>query len=215
MSEVRVIDPSDPATEANLAASSTLGEGGRVPHTGEEALASTAAEGHGAPHAEPHALGLDATAWVALSMLAVIAILLWKKVPAAIGAALDKKIAGIRDQLDEAAKLRAEAEALRAEYEAKAAAASAEAATMIERARHEADGIVEQARADSAALIERRTRMAEDKIAAAERSAVDEVRAKAVAAAAAAAERLIREQHGAEADRAMVDRTIAGLGRTH
>ena len=206
-------NPNVPA-EQNLAAVSTKGEGGVMPETGEHAATTEAAEGHG-PVAEPTALGLDATAWVALAMLAVIAIMLWKKVPAAIGRALDKKIAGIREQLDEAARLRAEAEALRAEYEAKAAAAGAEAEAMLGRARHEADMIVQQAKTDAAALVERRTRMAEDKIAAAERSAIAEVRAKAVTAATIAAERLIRDQHDATADRAMVDRTIAGLGRTH
>lgn len=175
-----------------------------------------ATESHTAvPHAEPAALGLDATAWVALAMLVVLGVMLWKKVPAAIGKALDKKIAGIREQLDEAAKLRAEAEALKAEYEAKAAQAGAEAATMLERARHEADGIIQQAKTDSAALVERRTRMAEDKIGAAERAAIAEVRAKAASAAAAAAEKLIAEQHDAAADKSMVDQTIAGLGRTH
>ena len=206
-------NPNVPA-EQNLAAVSTKGEGGVMPETGEHAATTEAAEGHG-PIAEPTALGLDATAWVALAMLAVIAIMLWKKVPAAIGRALDKKIAGIREQLDEATRLRTEAEALRAEYEAKAAAAGAEAEAMLGRARHEADMIVQQAKTDAAALVERRTRMAEDKIAAAERSAIAEVRAKAVTAATIAAERLIRDQHDATADRAMVDRTIAGLGRTH
>ena len=89
-----------------------------MPEAGEDAIASTAADGgHGeAPYADPEALGLNATAWVALAMLVVIALMIWKKVPAAIGRSLDKKIAGIREQLDEAAKLRAEAEALRAEY---------------------------------------------------------------------------------------------------
>ena len=206
-------NPNVPA-EQNLAAVSTKGEGGVMPETGEHAATTEAAEGHG-PVAEPTALGLDATAWVALAMLAVIAIMLWKKVPAAIGRALDKKIAGIREQLDEATRLRTEAEALRAEYEAKAAAAGAEAEAMLGRARHEADMIVQQAKTDAAALVERRTRMAEDKIAAAERSAIAEVRAKAVTAATIAAERLIRDQHDATADRAMVDSTIAGLGRTH
>ena len=84
---------------------------------------------------------------------------------------------------------------------------------MIERARAEADGIVRQAESDAAALVERRTRMAEDKIAAAERAALDEVRARAAAAAAAAAERLIRDKLDAGADKAMVDATIAGLGQ--
>jgi len=204
------------STEQNLAAASAKGEHGVMPETGEEALTTARDEGHGVVHAEPAIFGvLDATVIVSLAMLVVVAIMLWKKVPAAIGRALDKKIAGIREQLDEAARLRGEAEALRAEYEAKAAAAGAEAQTMLDRARHEADLIVQQAKTDAAALVERRTRMAEDKIAAAERSAIAEVRAKAVTAATAAAERLIRDQHDAAADRAMIDQTIAGLGRTH
>ena len=212
----RPADPQSAEIEQDLREQSTKGEGGVLPETGGEALTTVRDEGHGAPHSEPAIFGiLDATVIVSLSMLVVIAIMLWKKVPAAIGAALDKKIAGIREQLDEAARLRSEAEALRAEYEAKAAAAGAEAQAMLDRARHEADGIVQQAKTDAAALVERRTRMAEDKIAAAERSAIAEVRAKAVTAATAAAERLIREQHDASADRAMVDHTIAGLGRTH
>ena len=190
-------------------------ENGVMPHTGGGAVATTADEGHGAPHAEPTGLGLDATAWVSLAMILVIALLLWKKVPAAIAKALDSKIEGIRRQLDEAAQLRAEAEALRGEQEAKSAAAEAEAAAIVERARHEAEAIVRDAQANSDALIERRTRMAEDKIAAAERHAIDEVRARAARAAAAAAETLIRREMDPASDRALVDRTIAGLGTAH
>ncbi len=214
--QVKTIDPDSALVEQNLTGQSAKGEHG-MPEAGGHAIASTAADGgHGeAPHADPTALGLNATAWVALAMLIVIGIMLWKKVPAAIGRALDSKIAGIREQLDEAAKLRAEAEALRGEYEAKTAAAGAEAQLMVDRARHEADTIVQQAKADAAALVERRTRMAEDKISAAERAAIAEVRAKAANAAAAAAATLIAQQHDAAADRAMIDQTIAGLGRTH
>jgi F-type H+-transporting ATPase subunit b len=168
----------------------------------------------GAPehHPEPTAFGLDAPQWIALAMLAVIALLIWKKVPSAIGKALDKKIEAIRGQLAEAAQLRSDAEALKAEYEAKAAAADSERQSMIERARHEAESIVEQAKADAAALIERRRRMAEDKIAAAERHAIEEVRARAASAAAAAAAQIIAQKVDAERDRPLVDRTIESLG---
>ena len=172
-----------------------------------------ATEDHGGGHVEPTAFGLDASGWVALAMVAVFALMIWKKVPAAIGRALDKKIGAIREQLDEAAQLRREAEALKAEYEARSAQADAEAATMIERARAEAEGIVAQAEANAAALVERRTRMAEDKIAAAERGALEEIRARAVAAASAAAETIIRERLDPDADRARVDQTIAELAR--
>jgi F-type H+-transporting ATPase subunit b len=184
-----------------------------APATTAETHASTEAPGGAEHHAEPTALGLAPPQWIALAMVVVFAILIWKRVPALIGAALDRKIAGIREQLDEAQQLRAEAEALKAEYQAKSAQADSEAATMIERARGEADAIVRQAEADAASLVERRARMAEDKIAAAERAAIDEVRATAARAATTAAESLIREHVDAKADKPMVDAAIAELAK--
>jgi F-type H+-transporting ATPase subunit b len=160
---------------------------------------------------DPKALGFDATMLVGLAMLVVIAIMLWKKVPAAVGKALDGKIAGIRAQLDEAAQLRREAEQIKAEYEAKAAASEGEAAAMLERARHEADAIRAKAETDAAALVERRTRMAEDKIAAEERAALSSLRATAADAAAKAAARIIAERHDGASDKALVDQAIAGI----
>ena len=162
---------------------------------------------------EPSIFGLDAPWFVAAAVLSVIAIIIWKKVPGAIGRVLDRQIDSIRSQLADAAQLRAEAETLRDEYQAKAAAADAERQTILERARHEADAIVEQARTNSAALIERRQRMAEAKIAAAERHAIDEVRAHAARVAAAAAAKLLAEELDRDADRAMVDKAIAELGK--
>lgn len=175
-------------------------------------VGATFAEGTEVPHADPTALGMNGTAWVALAMLVLIAIMLWKKVPAAIAGALDRKIAGIRVQLDEAKRLRAEAEVLKAEYEAKAAAAATEADAIVAQAHVDAQDIVAKAQSDAALLIERRGRMAEDKIAAAERAAVAEVRAKAASAAAGAAAMLIAERHDAGVDKTLIDRTIAGLG---
>jgi F-type H+-transporting ATPase subunit b len=157
---------------------------------------------------EPSAFGLTAPAWIAAAMLVVIAILVWKKVPSAIAKALDDKIALIRDQLAEAASLRKEAEALKAEYEAKAASADKDRDALIERARHEADEIVAKAKTDAEALVERRTRMAEDKIAAEERAAVEHLRAAAADAAANAAAKLIAERHDAGTDAKIVDQAI-------
>ena len=168
--------------------------------------------GHDAP--VPTLFGVvNATAVVSLAMLVFIAILIWKKVPGVIAGALDKQIADIRRQLDEAKSLRAEAEALRDSYAAKMADAEGQSAAMLSHAQAEADALVAKANTDAAELVERRGRMAEDKIAAAERAALAEVRAKAADAAARAAAELIATRHGAAADRALVDRTIAGLGR--
>jgi F-type H+-transporting ATPase subunit b len=163
-------------------------------------------------HTEPTAFGLGPSAWVALSMLAVFGIMLKAKVPAIVAGMLDKRIGEIRTQLDEAAQLRKEAEALKAEYEAKSKAAGVEIAAMREAAGKDADDIVTKAKADVAALIVRRTKMAEDKIAAAERAAIAEVRAKAANAASAAATMMIIAGHDGKTDRPLVDSTIAGLG---
>ena len=164
-------------------------------------------------HVEPTAWGFTPTGWVALAMVAVILLMIWKKVPAAIGKALDGKIALIREQLEEAKTLRAEAEALKAEYQAKADAAGAEAEAMVERAKSEAKTIVAQAKTDAEALVERRGKMAEAKIAAEERAAIDELRATAAKVATAAAAMLIAERNDAATGKKLVDDAIAGLGR--
>jgi F-type H+-transporting ATPase subunit b len=174
--------------------------------------ATTEVPGHApAQHAEPTALGLTPTGWVALAMIAVFAIFLWKRVPAAVGKALDQQIATIRNRLDEAASLRNEAEALKKEYQKKAKAADKEAKAMIERAHHEAEAIVAKADVDAKALVERRTRMAEEKIAAEERAAINELRASAATAATKAAEKLIADRHDAAGDAKLVDQAIANL----
>ena len=187
---------------------STAPAGGVAPHA-----AGTVEHAPSGGHAEPTAFGLTAPMFIGLAMLVVLAILAWKKVPAAIGKALDGKIALIRDQLAESEALRKEAEALKAEYQAKAASAEKEAASVIERAQGEAQEIVAKAKSDAEALIERRSRMAEDKIAAEERLAVKQLRAGAADAAARAAARLIAERDDPAADERLVNETIAALPR--
>ena len=168
----------------------------------------------GAEHVvEETALGFNTTGWVGIAALVVLIGMLVVKVPAKIAAMLDKQIAGVRAQLDEAKVLRAQAEALRAEYEAKAKAAEADAATMRAHAQQEAHQIIAKAKHDAEELMARRTKRAEDKIAAAERNAIAEVRALAAETAAKAAAVLIAEHHDAGADRAMIDRSISGLNR--
>lgn len=171
------------------------------------------AEGaEGAAHADPAAFGfLTPPMVVSLAMLVVL-IIMWRVgVPGLVAKGLDSHIDGIRKQLDEAARLRAEAEALRDEYLGKIAGAEKEAAKLMASAEHEAELIVKKAEADSKALVERRKRMAEDKIAAAERDAVEEVKAVAVGAAAQAARKLIAEKHDADADKKLADDVISSI----
>jgi F-type H+-transporting ATPase subunit b len=177
-----------------------------APHAGTQA-----AHGGAEEHATPSALGFDATMLVALAMLVVILLALWKKVPAMIAGALDGQIAGIKQQLDQATALRAEAENIKSEYEAKAKQAIVDADAMKASAEAEAKLIVARAKSDASALIERRAKAAEEKIAAAERAAIADVRNKAASAAAAAAAQLIAAHHDAKADAALIDQSIASL----
>jgi F-type H+-transporting ATPase subunit b len=179
-----------------------------------EQTAHTEVAGGAEHHEEAHVGGVEVLTpgfFVALAMLCVFAIMLWKRVPALIGAALDAKIAGIKDQLDTAAKLRSEAEALKSEYEAKAKAADAEIAQLKSAAEKQAADVVAKAKQDATDLIARHKALSAAKIAAAERAAIDELRAKAAAAAAAAAGGLIAEQHDAAADKALVDQAINSI----
>ena len=165
-----------------------------------------------APEHEAEGGLISAPFFISLAMVVIIVALVWKKVPAAIGKALDDKIDVIRKQLAEAESLRKDAEALKAEYGAKAKAADTEAAAIVDQARHEADSIVAQAKQNAEALVERRQRMAEDKIAAEERAAVDQLRAAAANAAREAAVRIIRERVDATADEALVGDAIRSIG---
>nr|WP_298928536.1 hypothetical protein [uncultured Erythrobacter sp.] len=161
--------------------------------------------------AVPAAFGVEDYQWVSLAMLVLIGVFVWKKVPGLITGGLDTKIAEIKQQLDEAKALRAEAETLRDEYAQKIASAEQDAEKMMEGAQREADAILDKAKADGEAMVKRRKKMAEDKIAAAERDAIAGVKAKAVEAAASASKTLIADRHSSEADAKLADEVIGSL----
>jgi F-type H+-transporting ATPase subunit b len=162
----------------------------------------------------PELLGLGAEGWVyvGLTIFFILALTVGK-LPQKIRDTLDQRIADTRRQLDEAKAIRAEAEKLLADAKAKHAASAGDAAAIVAHAEQEAKALVAKAETDAAELVQRRSKMAEDKIGAAERAAIAEVRAKAADAAAKAAASIIADHHSAAADKALVDRTIAGLGR--
>lgn len=149
--------------------------------------------------------------WVAVSFVGFLAILIYYKIPALLAKALDERAAAIRKELDEARRLRDEAQNLLNDYQKKYRNAGLEAESIIEQARGEAEAYAKETRASLAELLERRTRQAEEKIARAEAQAVDEVRAAAVDTALAAAERILREKASGAAGAALIDDSIRGL----
>lgn len=174
-------------------------------------LAAEAAAG-AAPEADPRLLGLDAEGWVyaGITIFFLIAIF-GAKAHRQLLAGLDARIADTRKALDEAAALRAEAEAVLGEAKARLAASAKDAAAMLDHAKAEATAIVAKAEADTSEMIARREKMASDKIEAAERGAIADLRAKAAEAATGAARGLIKAKHDAKADKALIDEAIAGI----
>lgn len=176
-------------------------------------LASLAAEvaEHGG-EAEPTLLGLGAEGWVyaGITIFFLIAIF-GAKAHRQVLAGLDARIAETRKSLDEAASIRAEAEAMLADAKRQQEASTKDAAALIEHAKHEAAAIIAKAEADSGDVVARREKMAQDKIEAAERAAITMLRNRAASAAAAAAASLIAVQQDAKADKALVDEAISGL----
>ena len=137
---------------------------------------------------------LDATFWALVALVLFIGILVYVKVPGMITKALDDRAEKIRNELEEARKLREEAQALLADYQKKRTEAEMEAANIVDAAKREADTITAEAREKTAEYVARRTAIAESKIAQAEAEALDEVRGSAVDLALAAATRILGEK---------------------
>jgi F-type H+-transporting ATPase subunit b len=148
--------------------------------------------------------------WVLVSM-AIFVVAVWKPAKNAIIGALDQRAARIRSELEEARRLREEAEQLLAEYQQQQRQAAAEAEAMVTHAREEAERIAVQAAQDLEQSLARRQRLAEERIAQAEARAVDEIRSVAVDTAIAAARDVIAQEMDERRGGALLDEAIAAL----
>jgi len=137
---------------------------------------------------------MDATFWALVALIIFVAILLYMRVPAMMSKALDARAERIKNELEEARRLREEAQQLLAEYQRKRREAEQEAKDLVDAAKREAKLIVSDAKEKTEEYVSRRTALAEQKIAQAERDAVNEVRARAVDVAIAAAGKLLAEK---------------------
>src|SRR5580692_8983449 len=129
--------------------------------------------------------------WVALAFLLFLGLLAYLGVHRKLIAALDQRQVRIKGELDEARRLREEAEALLAEFERKGREAEKEADAIIAGAKVEAERLAVEAKTRMEDFVTRRTKMAEDKIVQAEAQALADVRSAATDAAVAAAEKIL------------------------
>lgn len=154
----------------------------------------------------------DPTFWVAVSFVIFFAIAGkagWK----AITGMLDQRAVAITKQLDDAMKLRAEAEATLAEYKMKRDAAESEAKGIIDLAKAEAASMKTRAESELVNTIKLRERQALDRIAQAEAKAMAEVRVTAVDAAISATRTLLQDRMRSGQGGELVDQAITDLPR--
>lgn len=150
----------------------------------------------------------DASFFVAVGFALFLLLLGYFGVHSLLARALDDRGARIQAELDEARKLREEAEAVLASYKARAAQAQAEADAIVAQAREEAEALAKESAARMEEFVARRTKQAEAKIAMAEAQAANEVRAAAADAAVIAAEKVLRIQTKGEAAAELIARGI-------
>ena len=136
---------------------------------------------------------LDAEFWVAASFFIFLAILGYVGVHKKLIEALDHRRDRIKAELEEAQRLREEAQTLLAHYQQKQKEAESEAATILTNAQADAERMTREAEVKMNEFVARRTKMAENKIAQAEAQALADVRAAAADAAVNAAEKILRE----------------------
>ena len=133
----------------------------------------------------------EAEFWVAISFVIFVAVMAYFGVHKLMVKGIDDRRDRIKAELDEARRLKEEAQALLAQYERKKQEAEREAEEIVKSAMAEAERIAGEAKTKMEDFVARRTKMAENKIAQAEAQAVADVRSSAAEAAVAAAQSLL------------------------
>jgi F-type H+-transporting ATPase subunit b len=158
----------------------------------------------------------DAAFWVLIALLLFLGLVLYLRAPRMVTQALDKRAEGIKNELDEARKLREEAQSVLADYQRKAREAEQEAEEIVEAARREAAAYATEAVRRTDEYVARRTKIAEQKIAQAETVALQEVRSLSTDLAIAAAERILTAKvKGAEAEKLISEAISEAKARLH
>lgn len=149
--------------------------------------------------------------WVLVTFIIFMGIVFYMGVPGLIGKALDKRAEEIRGELDQARRLREEAQNLLADYQRKAREAEEEARGIVDQAKHEAEALAAETKKELAETLARRTKLAEEKIARAEAQALGEVRASAVEAAVSAAETILKQRVSGDTAQNLIADSIRDL----
>ena len=148
--------------------------------------------------------------WVALAFVVFWVVFIRYAWPT-VRSGLDARAAKIKDQLEQAAKLKTEAEALLKEYEKQKRAATKEAKDIVEQAKRDADVIRARGKEELKASLTRRSQQAEEKIARAEADATAKVRAQIIDIATAATRNVVAAELKTRKDDPAITRVLNSI----
>ena len=135
---------------------------------------------------------IDATFWVMISFFAFIGLLIYFKIPQKIKTTLDDNINGIKNQIDEADKLKEDAKNILIEHEKKISNSKAEVKQMISKASEEAEKNVVKTNQDFHNLMETRKKNAEERVKQLKNQALKDIKNASVKVAIESVEKLIK-----------------------
>ena len=135
---------------------------------------------------------IDATFWVMISFFAFIGLLIYFKIPQKIKTTLEENIYNIKNQIDEADKLKEDAKNILTEHEKKISSSKTEVKQMISRASEEAEKNVIKTNQEFHNLMESRKKNAEERIKQLKNQALKDIKNASVKVAIESVEKLIK-----------------------
>ncbi|MEM6710738.1 MAG: ATP F0F1 synthase subunit B [Pseudomonadota bacterium] len=154
---------------------------------------------------------MDSSFWAFVGLIIFLGIVIYVKAPGMVARALDGRAEKVRNELEEARRLREEAQSVLSDFRRKTQSADEEAEAIIEQAKAEADRMTQETEAALEEMIARRTAAAEARIAQAEAQALSEVRARATDIAIVASEKLLAGQATGATAADLIDKSIADV----
>ena len=137
-------------------------------------------------------MNIDATFWVAVSFLIFVGLLFYLKVPQKIGQSLDESIKKIKEEIDNAEKLKDEAKNILSEYESKVSKSKQEIKNLIKKAEKQAESNIIKTNEEFHNIVENRKKAAEEKIKQMKTQAIKDVKNSSVDIAIRSVEKIIK-----------------------
>ena len=137
-------------------------------------------------------MNIDATFWVAVSFLIFVGLIFYLKVPQKIGRSLDESIKKIKEEIDNAEKLKDEAKNILGEYESKVGKSKEEIKNLIHKAEKQAEANIIKTNEEFHNIVENRKKAAEEKIKQMKTQAIKDVKNSSVDIAIRSVEKIIK-----------------------